>query len=274
MSEKMNIRRIFAIQSKDYNRTNELIETFCSQRRDDSVMIYVFGKDVNKFSSDRRNVNAIEFSNSCDNDAKEKNYILEFFEKQHINGFLHLVDDTVQFFKNPSSFIQSVENTMDFLDYDIYFSTVTDPCNYIYSKFNPRITIDIDDNRYLEKGLTKAISFTSHSNISYTIWNLGKLGVIPKFDDRFSIAMYMIIEFLARRKSTKQPGQLYYMNQYLSVEEENKTFGTIQCDNQQIDPKQMQSEDALFKSLNVNYAPDNNIDIILDSLYAKMLSKN
>lgn len=31
------------------------------------------------------------------------------------------------------------------LDYSIHFSTVTDPCNYIFKKFNPRLTIDIDD---------------------------------------------------------------------------------------------------------------------------------
>jgi hypothetical protein len=35
----------------------------------------------------------------------------------------------------------------------------------------------------------------------------------------------------------------------------------------------MQEEDAIFKSLNVNYAPDNNVDVILDTLYAKILEK-
>ena len=31
------------------------------------------------------------------------------------------------------------------LDYDIHFSTATDPCNYVFKKFCPRLTMHIDD---------------------------------------------------------------------------------------------------------------------------------
>ena len=37
--------------------------------------------------------------------------------------------------------------------------------------------------------------------------------------------------------------------------------------------KVMKDEDAIFKSLNVNYAPDNNIDKILEMTYEKLKSK-
>ena len=39
------------------------------------------------------------------------------------------------------------------------------------------------------------------------------------------------------------------------------------------DAKKMQEENALFKSLNIDYAPDNNIDIVLDAFYKKLKSK-
>jgi hypothetical protein len=35
----------------------------------------------------------------------------------------------------------------------------------------------------------------------------------------------------------------------------------------------MQKEDAMFKSLNINYNPDNSIDLVLDSLYSKLMTK-
>lgn len=39
------------------------------------------------------------------------------------------------------------------------------------------------------------------------------------------------------------------------------------------DAKKMQEENVLFKSLNIDYAPDNNIDIVLDAFYKKLKSK-
>jgi len=35
----------------------------------------------------------------------------------------------------------------------------------------------------------------------------------------------------------------------------------------------MQKENELFKSLNIDYAPDNNIDLVLDAFYKKLKSK-
>ena len=92
---------------------------------------------------------------------------------------------------------------MDVLDYNVHFSTVTDSCNYVFKKFNPRLTLDIDDeNAKTRLGLPDRISFTSHSNICWTIFNFSKLeDDIPKFDEKFTIAMYVIIEYLARRRA-------------------------------------------------------------------------
>lgn len=65
---------------------------------------------------------------------------------------------------------------MDVLDYSIYFSTTTDRCNYVYKKFNPRLTIAMDDELARSKlGLPSSIAFTSHSNTCWTIYDLNKL---------------------------------------------------------------------------------------------------
>jgi GR25 family glycosyltransferase involved in LPS biosynthesis len=143
-----------------------------------------------------------------------KNFVIDYFKEAGFKGFAHILEDNVIFFKDPSKYLTTIEKTMSFLDYDIHFSTVTDPCNYIFSKFNPRITLDIDNQTLLDLGLTSAISFTSHSNAAYIIYNFNAFvnTEIPKFNESFSVAMYMIIEFLARRKAQKRKDQLYYMN--------------------------------------------------------------
>ena len=85
--------------------------------------------------------------------------------------------------------------------------------------------------------------------------------------------MFYIIEYLARRKSTKVKGSLYFMNQYLSIFDEIGTFHVVPIEKSSLDPNKIQEEDAIFKSMNIDYAPDNNIDVILDSFYSKIKEK-
>lgn len=277
MSSMIN-KRLFAIDinnNQNYQHVLSIIEKF-RNIYNITDRICVFGKNITDTSMlTQYSAEYIEVPLTCDNISKTKNYILSKFEIEKFDGIVHLIEDNVEFFDNPITFINTVENTMCVLDYDIYFSTTTDICNYIYNKFNPRITLDIDDEKMLKYGISKSISFTSHSNIAYTIWNFRALQQnVPKFDERFSIAMYIIIEFLARRRALKRSDQLYFMNQYLSIDEEQKVFGIIGEDKQKLDQNLMQKEDAIFKSLNINYNPDNSIDLVLDSLYSKLMTKN
>lgn len=53
----------------------------------------------------------------------------------------------------------------------------------------------------------------------------------------------------------------------MSISDEIGTFHAIDIDGSSIDPKKMQEEDALFKSMKIDYAPDNNLDIVLDMFY-------
>lgn len=63
------------------------------------------------------------------------------------------------------------------------------------------------------------------------------------------------------------------MNQYLSIKEEIGVYGSIDDPTNKISNDELKKEDAIFKSMNINYAPDNSIDIVLDALYAKILQK-
>jgi len=58
------------------------------------------------------------------------------------------------------------------------------------------------------------------------------------------------------------------MNQYLSIPSEIGVFTTIDNGSGNIDPKKMQEEDTIFKAMNIDYSPDNNIDKILEEFYA------
>ena len=82
---------------------------------------------------------------------KIKNFILSYveqqvFEQHMFDGFLHIIEDNVVLDRDPSTYIENLEHTMSVLDYGIYFSTVTDPCNYVFNKFSPRLTLTIDDD--------------------------------------------------------------------------------------------------------------------------------
>lgn len=95
-----------------------------------------------------------------------------------------------------------------------------------------------------------------------------------KFNESFDIPMFMIIEFLARRRNSKRFDQLYWMNMYATIPEEVGVFKIDPESNEQpISQEKMAEEDAIFKKLEVNYAPDNNIDEILENLWGKLKSK-
>ena len=109
---------------------------------------------------------------SCDNAAKGKNFILDEVAKDSNISFVHVIDGCVELMKDPNGFITEAEHVMDALDYNIYFSTSVDKCNYVFNKFSPRLTISIDDENIRNKlGLPDKLSFTSHSNTIWTIYD-------------------------------------------------------------------------------------------------------
>lgn len=278
MSGESYMRKIAIQLMPDDSLSNVvgLLEDFSKYGFSGSMMLFNCSKKAID-AKDIGNVGCqiIDCPDSCDNNSKAKNFIFDTLQAQDGFRFLHIIEGNTKLLKDPTAYINEVEKTMDVLDYSIYFSTSSDRCNYVFSKFSPRLTIDIDDENVNKKlSLPPSLSFTSHSNTVWTIYDCEKCSKnIQRYDEKFSIAMFMIIEYLARRRSNKRPDQLYYMNQYLSVPSELGVFTVIENAQNGIDPKKMQEEDAMFKSMKINYAPDNNLDVVLDALYMKLKGK-
>lgn len=182
------------------NSIYEIANKMKSKFPDNKVLIF---KKMNISLDPLENVDIIDMPDDCDNSAKMKNFILDYAKKNVVCTFFHLVEANICIDDGIDKFIAEVEHTMDVLDYSIYFSTSTDKCNYVYSKMNPRISIDLDDDDCKKLGLPEKICFTSHSNTVWISYDFSRLPDVPKFDERFSIMMYVIIEYLARRRSSK-----------------------------------------------------------------------
>ena len=272
-------KRIIAIEwTKENAKDNvtKLLDIFSSKDGFCTVQLFMLDSLPQfKDGEIKGNYETIVFPKEIDSIPKRKNFILDYAKSKGFNGFMHIVEDCIALDRDPMQYIEKIEKTMDVLDYNVHFSTVTDPCNYIFKKFNPRLTIDVDDeNAKTRLCLPDRISFTSHSNICWTIFNFNKLGDdIPKFDEKFTIAMYVIIEYLARRRAQKKEGQLYFMNQYLSISDEIGSFHQIDVGPENIDQQKMKEEDGIFKEMKVEFAPDNNLDAVLDTFYQKVKEK-
>lgn len=212
---------------------------------------------------------------SCDTISKARNFINMSFKATKFTGYLHVLEDVVELKNDPKKFLFAIERMMDVLDYDVWLDASCDPCNYVYAKFNPRLSVDLDREELKKLELSEKILFTSHSNTAWMCYDFSKVGNdLLKFDESFDIPMFMIIEFLARRRNTRRPDQLYRMNMYMTVPEEIGVF-SVSSPSAGEDPKpeKMAEEDQLFKALGVNFAPDNNIDEVLECLWSKLKTK-
>lgn len=223
MIEDMNkadlsgVKRIIAVHATG-DDVNSIVDVALEDMIYDIGEVVVFAPASMKRPYDRpNNVSEdrwIYFPDSADTSPKQKNFILDWCKSRGFNGFLHMMEKSVKFNANSKTYVDKLESAMLAFDYDIHFSTATDRCNYVFNKFCPRMTLDIDDDLIkLKLNLSDKIYFTSHSNVSYVTYNFSALAdSLLKFDERFSIGMFFIIEFLARRRAMRHEGQLYYMN--------------------------------------------------------------
>ena len=166
---------------------------------------------------------------------------------------------------------------MKVFDYPVWLSTVTDGCNYVYGKYNPRIRICADRPECAALGIHGDICFTSHSNMMWVAYDLDgiKDNDLLRVDERFTVAMYFIIEFLARRKRLCGAESVCFMNQYMTVGSEQGAFSAVEEKHPSERPKPeiMQAEDKAFKEMNIDYSPDNSVDLVLERFWEKIKSK-
>lgn len=263
----MNNRKLVIVHWNENSNIQKLVESFPS-----NLDITIFQKHgLNAIATTH---SVVVMPENINTSVKSKNYIIQQYKTENFSGYLHIIEDVIELLKDPTEFISDIENTMNILDIHSYLGTVTDACNRIYSKYNPRLRL-INDKPEWQKFNIKEFVFCSHSNTNWMIFNLEKCDINEiTFNEMFTIDMFWIIEYLARRRNS-HPETLYFMNQYLTCSTEH---GVYQLDKTidiavQHDTEKMKEEDQLFKSLNINYQPDNNIDELLERLAIKLDSK-
>ena len=261
---------VFNSKSNRLDAAKELAKKLEETKTFKKVWIFTRDTDVQEDSCTK------VIPDTCDTLSKARNFINAFFkEEEKFGGFLHVVEDLVEVKSDPSKFINQLEKMMDVLDYGVWFNTTCDPCNYVYSKFNPRVSIDLDREDVKVLGLSDKLLFTSHSNTAWICYNFSNISDdLLKFSECFDVPMFMIIEYLARRRNTKSTDQIYFMNMYATIPEEVGVFKySADFSKEEVNPKKMASEDKLFKEMNINFSPDNNVDLVLESVWDKLKSK-
>jgi len=209
-------------------------------------------------------------------EAKVKNFITNDLIDNGTNEFIHIIDDAVEIFFEPSNFMEEIERMMTKLHIGTWLNTVTDPMNYTFRIYNPRFSIRIDDEK-LKETYDKTVYFTSHANTSWIVWNTAEAKREELlFDDRFSIPMYFIVKFLADRRKLHETGRLSYMNLYPTVAEEQDVFRLLKLDSLISEPNQKESilESNLFRDMKVDVNPTLDINVVMEDIVSALSTKN
>ena len=232
------------------------------------------------------------FPAEVDTEVKSKNYVIQKYKNEGFSGKLHVINYDTKILKDPSMFINDIENMLDVFDLHSWLSTVTDPCNYLYKKYVPRLKVPIDKEMHGWSDTLKMtdVLFCSHSNTAWMIFDIGNGDDSElHFDDSFTVAMFWIIEYLARRRNSHQKS-LYFMNEYVTCPSEKGVFvtdhhlsqssedalkkkGIRQDQHQQKMNELFKADDEKFRSMKIDYHPDNNLDVVLERTYLKLKEK-
>lgn len=276
----MTKKRVFAIKAFDANAVENVKKLASDLKKfqpDAEVAVCVPEQLAAAVAAyEEAGLPVLHLIKALDNYPKRHNAILKAFKEKGEDIWLHVLEDHVVLLADPSKMIQDVETMMNVYDQHIWLGTITDACNMLYSKYCPRVNVVIDKPEYMKLGIEKAV-FCSHSNTQWMTFDLMAADDNEMtLDERFTVDMFYIIEFLARRRNT-HPGTLYFMNQYCTVASEK---GVYKMDKLILDPvdkndKQimMQKEDEMFKKMGINFAPDNNVDMVLERLAEQLKKK-
>ena len=201
-------------------------------------------------------------------DAKVKNFVMKWFFDNRQKGFVHLLDESVVIEKDPTDFMDAIESMMKVLKLYSWFQTRNDECNYVLTKYNPRLKIPIDVPELANK-FSKTIYFTSHSNPLWAIYDYDIATYENvRYDDEYLVSMYYIIDYLARKRNRGDG----FMNYYPTLEEENGVFTQSKI---KVPPKfnmavQMQKDGMTFQAKNIDHHPNNNPIDVVDFVYNRL----
>lgn len=250
-----------------YGEDRNIFENILDKmQRNGEDTYYVFYKEMPKFDATKyADIKFVKIDNSVvDSRSATKNFVLKYIFENVKTGFVHLMEDSIQFIGDidtQTTFNNEIEKFISIFNLGVWLNTTTDECNYVFEKYNPRFTIKIDNESYSNR-YSNDIIWTSHANTSYVIYNLDKITYDEvKFDDRFKVPMFYILEFLARRRSQNKG----FMNMYPTIMAERGVFSKIK--NIKVDHsafKNFSTEEILFKSLELNMQPTVNVDEIFE----------
>lgn len=251
----MNNDRKFAIL---YTKTNmsDNLKKMCLTLSAHKDNVYIFSYfDVKSEDLDnlvlQENIIPVD-KDKYDSVPKFRNFVNKYFKDASFKGFLHVIDNTTAILTDPDKFIQEIEQTMKILNYDVWFATVTDQCNFVYQKYNPRVNVVLDKPEYSKLNLpTDQLFFTSNCNTQWIIYNYETISDdLLKFDEDFTVDMFYIIEFLVRRARTKHDNQIYYMHWNLAIPSELGVFMAIPT-TAKINDEEMKVDNDKFTAKNI-----------------------
>lgn len=203
---------------------------------------------------------------------KLRNFIMKDILDEKTGGFVHVLEDSVLILKSPQDFLEKIEHMMLVFDLKSWFDTSCDICNFVYQKYNPRLYITIDDEE-ARRRYDQTIAWCSNANTIWTCYNMDSCQFEDvRLDERFRCAMYYIIEFLARRRNTKKPGQLDYMNYYPSVPEELGVFKNVETKEEKpLTSKEVEDEGKIFQESKIDVHPDMSVDQLMEDMYSAIM---
>lgn len=264
--------RIFAIlnwkKERSENVQKEIIEKLPLRSDTDKIIVFCRESDNSFPKSDRYEIVLVS-ENDGHNSASALNFVYKYLKDNFNNSYGYVMYDSMQFKKDPSKFMDAIEEMMQKLHLDIWFNTYTDPMNFVFSKFDGRVSVAINDAEFKQK-YDKTIIWTSHANPNLSIIDLDgyKLPEDGKtFDDRFEISMFWIIKFLCERRRDKKG----FMNYYPTIAEEVGVYKVADIGDG-IHPTQelMKKEDEMFTALKLDHTPSQNVEELMDFIIDKL----
>ena len=128
--------RFFAIICS--NENNNVSQILANINSDKVVIFYTSEEYISTIDKEKYEV--VQIPSEKDNQAKIKNFAIKYMKENH-SCWLHLIEDTIEILKDPTQFISDIEKTLDVFGLNSFFSTITDICNYVFQKYNPRLKI-------------------------------------------------------------------------------------------------------------------------------------
>lgn len=257
------MNRIFAIENLFPANKENIINNIISKLEcDDTDKIFIFSKE--KYTDILRpNLEIIEIPTEIITSAMLKNFVVKYIKDNQdaltnykwlytIEDFISLNNETNQF----SIFINELEENLKIFEYDSWFSTVLEDENFVFSKFNPRIIIEIDNAEYAKK-YAKNLIFAMQISLAFRCFDFHNISLNKMLiDDSFHCPIFYTIIYAANRRNNAEDKSFRFMNYYFTVKSEIHAMSINKnCIIEDFN-KYIQEEHARFTAMNVDFHPD------------------